>query len=135
MDFGTEKFNYDHIQIFLIDSVIQYTALVWIHEFIRLSGRSMLPFSAGILAAVLPCFSFDDEAHKHIVEAARNVNNGLMKLIATTAEEQTESSGDHDDILNANIGFVIRPAIIQHRAMILVSNPVFRVKEFIKMVN
>ena len=66
----------------------------------------MLPFSSGILDAVLPCFSYEDEAHKHIVEAARNVNNGLLKLIGSPAKEppETESSGDHDASVSANIG-------------------------------
>ena len=62
--------------------VIQHTALVWLHEFIQLAGCDMLPFAPGVLSAILPCFSYDDEIHRNIIEAARNVNSSLMKLVA-----------------------------------------------------
>lgn len=34
--------------------------MCWMREFIQLAGRVMLPYSSGILTAVLPCLSYDD---------------------------------------------------------------------------
>lgn len=34
--------------------VVQLTALLWLEQFVMLSGRSMLPHTSGILTAVLP---------------------------------------------------------------------------------
>lgn len=34
--------------------VVQLTALVWLEQFVLLSGRTMLPHTSGILMAVLP---------------------------------------------------------------------------------
>lgn len=44
----------------LPDDLIQLTAMCWMREFIQLAGRVMLPYSSGILTAVLPCLSYDD---------------------------------------------------------------------------
>lgn len=43
-----------------IDDLIQLTAMCWLREFIQLAGRVMLPYSSGILTAVLPCLAYDD---------------------------------------------------------------------------
>lgn len=42
------------------DDLIQLTAMCWLREFIQLAGRVMLPYSSGILTAVLPCLAYDD---------------------------------------------------------------------------
>lgn len=42
------------------DDLIQLTAMCWLREFIQLAGRIMLPYSSGILTAVLPCLAYDD---------------------------------------------------------------------------
>lgn len=44
----------------LADDLIQLTAMCWMREFIQLAGRVMLPYSSGILTAVLPCLAYDD---------------------------------------------------------------------------
>lgn len=44
----------------LPDDLIQLSAICWMREFIQLAGRVMLPYSSGILTAVLPCLSYDD---------------------------------------------------------------------------
>jgi len=41
--------------------VIQFTAITWLREFITLSGRTMLPFNAGILKAILPCMAYEQD--------------------------------------------------------------------------
>ena len=46
---------------FFADEVIQFTAITWLREFITLSGRTMLPFNAGILKAILPCMAYDQD--------------------------------------------------------------------------
>ena len=43
------------------DDVIQFTAITWLREFIILSGRTMLPFIAGILKSILPCMAYDQD--------------------------------------------------------------------------
>ncbi|XP_060694246.1 protein VAC14 homolog [Hemiscyllium ocellatum] len=62
------------------DDLIQLTAMTWMREFIQLAGRAMLPYSSGILTAVLPCLSYDDRK-KSIKEVANVCNQTLMKLI------------------------------------------------------
>ncbi|XP_069757097.1 protein VAC14 homolog isoform X1 [Narcine bancroftii] len=62
------------------DDLIQLTAMTWMREFIQLAGRLMLPYSSGILTAVLPCLSYDDRK-KSIKEVANVCNQTLMKLI------------------------------------------------------
>ena len=46
------------------DEVIQFTAITWIREFVALSGRTMLSFSANILTAILPCVSYDQSKQR-----------------------------------------------------------------------
>lgn len=47
--------------VIFADEVIQFTAITWLREFITLSGRTMLPFNAGILKAILPCMAYDQD--------------------------------------------------------------------------
>lgn len=49
------------------DDLIQLTAMCWMREFIQLAGRVMLPYSSGILTAVLPCLSYDDRKKSILV--------------------------------------------------------------------
>ena len=94
------------IFMFLIttDPVIQYTALVWIREFVNLAGPEMLPFVSGILTAVLPCLSYNDDTHKSIHESAKGVNSALMKLITTQHETGDKSSSSSSNPVNVDIG-------------------------------
>jgi len=46
---------------FFSDEVIQFTAITWLREFITLSGRTTLPFNAGILKAILPCMAYEQD--------------------------------------------------------------------------
>uniref|UniRef100_A0A4W3IN35 Protein VAC14 homolog n=1 Tax=Callorhinchus milii TaxID=7868 RepID=A0A4W3IN35_CALMI len=62
------------------DDLIQLTAMTWMREFIQLAGRVMLPYSSGVLTAVLPCLSYDDRK-KSIKEVANVCNQSLMKLV------------------------------------------------------
>lgn len=55
--------------LFPTDDLIQLTAMCWMREFIQLAGRVMLPYSSGVLTAVLPCLSYDDRK-KSICSAA-----------------------------------------------------------------
>ncbi|RUS77339.1 hypothetical protein EGW08_014893 [Elysia chlorotica] len=71
------------------DDLIQYTAILWLREFIHLAGRSMLPHVAGILSAVLPCLSYSDEGRKKVREAAEGLNLALRKLVETQDDQPT----------------------------------------------
>ncbi|XP_053127150.1 protein VAC14 homolog isoform X2 [Hemicordylus capensis] len=72
------------------DDLIQLTAMCWMREFIQLAGRVMLPYSSGILTAVLPCLSYDDRK-KSIKEVANVCNQSLMKLVTPEDDEMDEA--------------------------------------------
>ncbi|NWH33040.1 VAC14 protein, partial [Chloropsis hardwickii] len=72
------------------DDLIQLTAMCWMREFIQLAGRVMLPYSSGILTAVLPCLSYDDRK-KNIKEVANVCNQSLMKLVIPEDDEMEEA--------------------------------------------
>ncbi|XP_012585922.1 PREDICTED: protein VAC14 homolog [Condylura cristata] len=71
------------------DDLIQLTAMCWMREFIQLAGRVMLPYSSGILTAVLPCLAYDDRK-KSIKEVANVCNQSLMKLVTPEDDEPEE---------------------------------------------
>ncbi|XP_063103708.1 protein VAC14 homolog isoform X3 [Cavia porcellus] len=73
----------------LPDDLIQLTAMCWMREFIQLAGRVMLPYSSGILTAVLPCLAYDDRK-KSIKEVANVCNQSLMKLVTPEDDEPDE---------------------------------------------
>ncbi|XP_069559099.1 protein VAC14 homolog [Brachyistius frenatus] len=73
----------------LTNDLIQLTAMTWMREFIQLAGRVMLPYSSGILTAVLPCLSYDDRK-KNTKEAASACNHSLMKLVTPEDDEEEE---------------------------------------------
>jgi vacuole morphology and inheritance protein 14 len=86
------------------DALVQYTALTWLKEFINLANsKNLLPFSASILTAILPCLTpspdqSDDTEDKNksttninIREVAKVLNYSLMQLV-------TMQDSQHDDI-------------------------------------
>ncbi|XP_056381392.1 protein VAC14 homolog isoform X1 [Hyla sarda] len=73
------------------DDLIQLTAMSWMREFLQLAGRVMLPYSSGILTAVLPCLSYDDRK-KSIKEVANVCNLTLMKLVTPEDDESDDTS-------------------------------------------
>ncbi|XP_076000110.1 protein VAC14 homolog [Genypterus blacodes] len=73
----------------LTNDLIQLTAMTWMKEFIQLAGRVVLPYSSGILTAVLPCLSYDDRK-KNTKEAASACNHSLMKLVTPEDDEEEE---------------------------------------------
>ncbi|XP_061701574.1 protein VAC14 homolog [Syngnathoides biaculeatus] len=73
------------------NDLIQLTAMTWMREFIQLAGRAVLPYSSGILTAVLPCLSYDDRK-KNTKEAASACNYSLMKLV-TPEDDDDEDDG------------------------------------------
>ncbi|CAI9616589.1 unnamed protein product [Staurois parvus] len=73
------------------DDLIQLTAMSWMREFLQLAGRVMLPYSSGILTAVLPCLSYDDRK-KNIKEVANVCNQSLMKLVTPEDDESDDTS-------------------------------------------
>ncbi len=81
----------------LTNDLIQLTAMTWMREFIQLAGRVVLPYSSGILTAVLPCLSYDDRK-KNTKEAASACNHSLMKLVTP------EDDGDEDEEKNGSTG-------------------------------
>ncbi|KAG1939112.1 protein VAC14 [Pimephales promelas] len=85
------------------NDLIQLTSMTWMREFIQLAGRVVLPYSSGILTAVLPCLSYDDRK-KSTKEAASACNHSLMKLVTyedddDDEESQTKTSSPSDETL------------------------------------
>ncbi|XP_055892261.1 protein VAC14 homolog [Biomphalaria glabrata] len=74
------------------DDLIQFTAITWLREFIAYSGRAMLPHTAGILSAVLPCLAYNDENRKKVREAAESLNQALRKLVETQDDQPTPTA-------------------------------------------
>ncbi|MGH0127414.1 UNVERIFIED_CONTAM: hypothetical protein FKN15_065222 [Acipenser sinensis] len=50
----------------------------WMREFIQLAGRVVLPYSSGILTAVLPCLSFDDRKKSILQGRGTGRQGGLV---------------------------------------------------------
>ncbi|XP_054164834.1 protein VAC14 homolog [Oppia nitens] len=84
------------------EPLVQYTALTWLKEFINLANsRDLLPFSASILTAILPCLTstsdygddFEDKnkstTNINIREVAKVLNYSLMQLV-TLQDNQHE---------------------------------------------
>lgn len=46
------------------NELIQATAIRWISEFVHLSGTRMLPYTSGILTAILPCLAYENDAKR-----------------------------------------------------------------------
>ncbi|XP_035275120.1 protein VAC14 homolog [Anguilla anguilla] len=76
----------------MTNDLIQLTSMTWMREFIQLAGRVVLPYSSGILTAVLPCLSYDDRK-KNTKEAASACNHSLMKLVTPEDDEEEEEKG------------------------------------------
>ncbi|XP_059892750.1 protein VAC14 homolog [Gadus macrocephalus] len=80
----------------ITNDLIQLTSMTWMREFITLSGRVLLPYSSGILTAVLPCLSYDDRK-KSTKEAASACNHSLMKLITPEDDEEEEEEEEEEE--------------------------------------
>ena len=54
---------------FCLDDLIQYTALHWLREFLNMPQchHVLLPHSAGLLSAVLPCYAYEDDNRQNIL--------------------------------------------------------------------
>ncbi|KAF6775226.1 hypothetical protein AHF37_05825 [Paragonimus kellicotti] len=67
----------------------QRTALTWILAFVELDAEHMLPFAAGIIAAVLPCFSLYNatteamRTRRATLETAVRINETLLNYVST----------------------------------------------------
>lgn len=46
------------------NTLIQFTAIDWIREFVQLSGPKMLSFASGIFTAILPCLAYEGDSRK-----------------------------------------------------------------------
>ena len=63
---------------------LQMTAVTWIREFVTLAGSAMLPFTSGILTAVLPCLAYDDEERRTVRDMSKTVNTSQVQPISLT---------------------------------------------------
>lgn len=66
---------------FFVGQIIQQTALQWMKTFLELAGAPLLPFTANILTAILPCLSYDSE--KMVVKHVASEVNQQLKLLIT----------------------------------------------------
>ncbi|XP_063972003.1 protein VAC14 homolog [Diachasmimorpha longicaudata] len=81
------------------DDLLQLTAITWIKEFVNLSGPTMLPYTSGILTAILPCLAYDGDNRRSIKDTAMQVNSSLMKLITSkeTSPVKTSNVPEEED--------------------------------------
>lgn len=70
------------------NSLIQYTAINWIEEFVQLSGPKMLSFASGIFTAILPCLAYDGDQRKQIKKCAQAVDEHMLELISKKNEKE-----------------------------------------------
>ncbi|XP_037026812.1 protein VAC14 homolog [Bradysia coprophila] len=68
------------------NELIQYTAIMWIREFVQLSGPKMLSFASGIFTAILPCLAYEGDSRKHIKETAQAVNKTMLELVSSKSD-------------------------------------------------
>jgi len=81
--------------------LLQMMAITWIQQFVQLAGKEMLPYTSGILTAVLPCLAYDTEDRKTVREISKAVNDDLMKLIEKRrSEEKTTEESTKLDLEN-----------------------------------
>lgn len=85
------------------ECLLQYTAIMWLRDFIQLSGRTMLPFASGILTAVLPCLSFENQSWKQMVEVAKVTNLSLQRLVTESDNKLSPS----DEQPSTKIGDIV----------------------------
>jgi len=71
----------EHTYFILLGQIIQLTALEWMKTFLEMAGPPMLPFTANILTAILPCLSY--ETDKRAVKNVAMEVNQLLKLLIT----------------------------------------------------
>jgi len=66
-----------------LGQIIQLTALEWLKTFLKMAGSPspMLPFTANILSAILPCLSY--EVDKRAVKSVAMEVNHLLKQLIT----------------------------------------------------
>lgn len=88
------------------DSLVQFTAVTWLKEFVNLK-RSLLPYSAGLLTALLPCLGHGhhswssnqttndlklyeaNSSSMNITEVAKALNHSLMQMVTDPNESET----------------------------------------------
>lgn len=63
------------------NDLIQSTAIRWISEFVNLSGTRILPFTSGILTAILPCLAYEAESKKR--------NNCRLSIISIAVDHSS----------------------------------------------
>lgn len=80
------------------DELIQFIALNWLFEFVKLSGRTMLPFASGIINATLPCLAYNDDSQKQVKEAAKQLNSSLMQIVDSRDDQPPAGSKNMDAV-------------------------------------
>ncbi|XP_029641338.1 protein VAC14 homolog [Octopus sinensis] len=80
------------------EDLIQHIALTWLHEFVMLSGRTMLPFASGIINATLPCLAYSDTSQRQnrVKEAAKLLNTRMMQIVDSRDDQLPVSSKSSD---------------------------------------
>eukprot|EP00106_Octopus_bimaculoides_P002664 XP_014770106.1 PREDICTED: protein VAC14 homolog [Octopus bimaculoides] len=80
------------------EDLIQHIALTWLHEFVMLSGRTMLPFASGIINATLPCLAYSDTSQRQnrVKEAAKLLNTRMMQIVDSRDDQLPASSKSSD---------------------------------------
>jgi len=77
---------------------LQMMSITWIKEFVSLAGGAMLPYTSGILTAVLPCLAYDSEDRVTVREMSRTVNVAQMNLVKSESDTSSAENGHKLDL-------------------------------------
>ncbi|WAR12261.1 VAC14-like protein [Mya arenaria] len=84
--------NFPQMANILIFHSENMEAITWLREFVFLAGRLMLPYTSGILRAILPRLAVEDienKSKKSVREAAESLNRVVMELIEEVDDNPT----------------------------------------------
>lgn len=65
------------------NELIQFTAIIWLREFINISKTQMLPFASGIFSAILPCLAYESDPKKSEIAIRLQVIFFLIYFLQT----------------------------------------------------
>ncbi|RXN24052.1 VAC14 -like protein [Labeo rohita] len=113
------------------NDLIQLTSMTWMREFIQLAGRVVLPYSSGILTAVLPCLSYDDRKKNSLNESQESVGFSNISFFTPASSDRSAVTLDLDGIVqvldrhlhDSSTGMMTRIAVLKWLYHLYIKTP------------
>ncbi|XDV53007.1 hypothetical protein PO909_021622 [Leuciscus waleckii] len=113
------------------NDLIQLTSMTWMREFIQLAGRVVLPYSSGILTAVLPCLSYDDRKKNSLNESQESVGFSNISFFTPASSDRSVVNLDLDGIVqvldrhlhDSSTGMMTRIAVLKWLYHLYIKTP------------